>query len=131
MKEDDKDTEVVVPVRRVYQIIVKFEAAQTIEALIVADTEDEAVQAVRQRLVEEHAPEHEYEVEEMTPDFIETMFLAATDPASPFAQIGVNVDLSDIPAQVLDVLLPQCKGGDEIRAFIEAGAKTPNIRLVH
>ena len=135
MKDEEKTDEVIteealVPIRRVYQVVVKFEAAQPIEALIVADSEAEAVEAVQARLAEENAPDHEYEVEEMTPDYIETMYLAATDPESPFGAIGVNVDMSDIPKAVLDVLLPRCENGTKIREFIESGAKVPNFKVV-
>ena len=111
---------------KVFQLVVQFADGNPnpIEAVVIADNRNDALLAASARLTEDNAPDHAIECSEMTPDYLETMYLSATDPDSPFTKAGISVDLSTISDRVLDVLCPQCEDGEIIRAYVEA-SRTP------
>ena len=113
---------------RVFQIVVHFPEGSPAskEAILIADSQDDAIKSVSARLDEEgmlvdplSEAKPTIEANEMTADYLETMYLAATDPDSPFTKAGLKADLSVFPPAVLDVLCPQIEGGEKIRDHIQ------------
>ena len=122
---------------KVFQVVVDFgQQVPTKEALIVAATQDEAIAAVADKISEgfpEGVPGHNVECEELTPDYLATLYRSSVDHDSPFRG---TVDWTGFPDRVLDVLLPQTNLEDykKARAEIEhmrAGGEAPtHIEIV-
>jgi hypothetical protein len=110
---------------KVFQVVVNFgQQVPTKEALIVAPSEDEAKQLVTEKLdsmapSDGALPSHIIEVEEMTPDYIETLYLSSVETDSPFYG---QVDWQDVPKRIVDILLP--------KTSLDLEAARSNIRLM-
>ena len=110
---------------KVFQVVVDFgQQVETKEALIVASDRDAALEAVAAKVSEgfpEGVPGHSIECEELTPDYIATLYRSSVDHDSPFRG---SVDWTGFPDRVLDVLLPQT----DLKDFVKARADIEQMR---